>query len=480
MCSASGSLSILCSNTSGQCDCKRNVEGRDCLQCTGETFNLQPSNPHGCQPCFCSGQSTVCTSAPGYAAVVVSTRFNETADHGWTTTDNETDLSLRSSAGVVLEPNTATYLQAPPEFVGNKLSSYSQYVTVAVNSSVETTLLPADVVLSTMVMSVGANFSLPVFRDGLTVFQLQLHEVAGWTDMASNLPIDAYNLQLILSSLTELYVTASYDDAVAINTITLDSTEPASTVDDEVSWVEQCSCPSNYDGFSCELCADGYTRSSSGSCEPCQCNGFADSCDPETGTCTNCSGFTTGDSCEFCQVGTYGDPLQGTPCLPCPCPLTTEPGQFSTNCSFNETLNQVMCFGCPTGHSGLRCESCINGYFGDPTGVLAGTPTMCSDCQCSGNINLDDPEACDNTSGICLQCLYNTSGNQCEVCADGYYGDAINAKNCSGKTQECEIVDVCVSQCHVFCLLQSVTVILEVQMARIVILLLDNVIACKI
>ena len=436
MCSLSGSLNLLCSNMSGQCECKRNVQGRDCSQCIEQTYNLEQTNPHGCQPCFCSGKSNNCTSASGYAAAVISSQFNDSADHGWTATNEEIDLSNRSSAGILLEPNTASYLRAPPIFLKNKLSSYNQYIMLAIesfNMTIKPTILPADIVLSSQSMRIGANFSIPSFYAGLTIFQIHLHETTEWTDMSTDLPVDAYGLQLILSSLDNLYITASYDGPVAVNTITMDTTELTSTIEDEVSWVEQCSCPINYEGLSCEQCADGYTRSVSGSCEPCQCNGFSENCDPETGVCTDCNNFTTGGSCEFCQIGTYGNPLQQIPCQLCPCPLTSEPGQFSTNCSFSETLNDVICFDCPHGHTGFQCESCISGYFGDPTGHITGVSTMCSDCQCNGNIDFDNPEACDNTSGICLQCVNNTSGDQCEVCSDGYYGDAINAKNCSGK-----------------------------------------------
>lgn len=53
--------------------------------------------------------------------------------------------------------------------------------------------------------------------------------------------------------------------------------------------VEQCSCPPNYVGLSCEECADGYYRVSSGlfggNCIPCQCNGHASTCDKTTGIC---------------------------------------------------------------------------------------------------------------------------------------------------------------------------------------------------
>ena len=435
LCEISGSLSSLCNSTSGQCQCKQNIEERDCSQCMEGTYNLQQSNPSGCQPCFCSGQSSNCTSARGYAATVIRTLFNESAIHGWTTINNQTSISYNSSAGIVLEPNTATYLQAPSIFGGNKLSSYSQYLTVAIDASntmIRTSFFPADVILLSGETRIGANFSIPFFNAGLIALQVHLHESVGWTDMTTSLAVDAFMLQSILASLDGIYITASYSDPVVINAIMLDTVQQSSVVEDEVAWVEQCSCPPNYQGLSCEQCASGYTRSSNGSCIPCQCNGFSDSCDSETGACSNCSNYTTGKFCELCQSGTYGEPLQKIPCQLCPCPRTSELEQITVDCSFNVTLGQVVCFNCPPGHTGLQCESCINGYFGDPTGDLTGIPTTCSDCQCNGNIDYDNPEACNKTSGICLQCLNNTFGDQCEACADGYYGDAIIAKNCSG------------------------------------------------
>ena len=56
--------------------------------------------------------------------------------------------------------------------------------------------------------------------------------------------------------------------------------------------VEQCLCPPGYKGLSCEDCAPGYYRSSTGPyggyCVPCQCNGHSDVCDPISGICMVC------------------------------------------------------------------------------------------------------------------------------------------------------------------------------------------------
>ena len=54
--------------------------------------------------------------------------------------------------------------------------------------------------------------------------------------------------------------------------------------------VEDCQCPPNYMGLSCEDCAPGYYRSPQkgpygGFCVQCQCNGHSNECDVNTGKC---------------------------------------------------------------------------------------------------------------------------------------------------------------------------------------------------
>lgn len=61
------------------------------------------------------------------------------------------------------------------------------------------------------------------------------------------------------------------------------------------------------------------------------------------------------------------------------------------------------------------------------------TGDYCKSCECSGNINTDEPESCDSVTGECLRCLNNTYGTACNLCAPGFYGDAIKLKDCQCK-----------------------------------------------
>lgn len=73
---------------------------------------------------------------------------------------------------------------------------------------------------------------------------------------------------------------------------------------------------------------------------------------------------------------------------------------------------------------GKRCELCDDGFFGDPLGQR-GPVRPCVPCQCHGNVDLNAVGNCDSVSGRCLRCLHNTTGEQCQQCRPGFYGDAL-------------------------------------------------------
>ncbi|KAG8233283.1 hypothetical protein J437_LFUL013627 [Ladona fulva] len=83
-----------------------------------------------------------------------------------------------------------------------------------------------------------------------------------------------------------------------------------------------------------------------------------------------------------------------------------------------------MCTDCPKGYSGPRCELCSDGYFGDPTGQF-GPVQSCQPCDCNTNVDPNAVGNCNQTTGVCLKCIYNTGGVHCDQCLPGYYGDAL-------------------------------------------------------
>ncbi|KAM8799629.1 laminin subunit beta-2 [Eudromia elegans] len=191
----------------------------------------------------------------------------------------------------------------------------------------------------------------------------------------------------------------------------------------------QCPCREGAHGLRCDRCQPGHWGFPA--CRPCQCNGHAEECEPRTGACLRCRDHTDGERCQRCAAGHFGNPALGSGqhCRPCPCP--EGPGSsrhFAASCHQDGQSQQVVCH-CSPGYTGPRCDECAPGYYGDPL-QLGG---RCLPCECHGNIDTSDPEACDRRTGRCLRCLYNTAGPRCAECQPGYYGDATrhSCRRCS-------------------------------------------------
>lgn len=187
----------------------------------------------------------------------------------------------------------------------------------------------------------------------------------------------------------------------------------------------QCGCHPNTYGRECDQCQPGFWNFPN--CQACVCNGHAQQCDARTGQCLNCADFTTGYACDVCLDGYYGDPFLGSEigCRACRCPDTIASGNaHADGCSLDVRNNNMICH-CQEGYDGPRCDICADNYFGD-----AETPGgSCEKCDCSNNIDIYDTGNCDRRTGKCLKCLYDTTGDHCEHCRDGFFGDALQ-QNC--------------------------------------------------
>uniref|UniRef100_A0A8C1LBG9 Laminin, alpha 4 n=1 Tax=Cyprinus carpio TaxID=7962 RepID=A0A8C1LBG9_CYPCA len=189
-----------------------------------------------------------------------------------------------------------------------------------------------------------------------------------------------------------------------------------------------------------QVCSRGFFLSEQETCLPCNCKGHADSCEDITGICIECQDHTVGDFCEQCEDrylpvfhpdGTFV-------CRPCACPLSFESNNFATHC--DKRGNFLRCV-CQDGYAGHYCERCAPGYYGNPMEM----GNSCKKCDCNGN---SDPNLifneCNNVTGQCLNCWGNTTGDNCERCAPGFYGDAISAKDC----RECQCNKCGTASCH--------------------------------
>ncbi|XP_073332501.1 laminin subunit alpha-3 [Pagrus major] len=119
----------------------------------------------------------------------------------------------------------------------------------------------------------------------------------------------------------------------------------------------------------------------------------------------NCRFNTTGDRCERCKEGHYGNATSRT-CHACPCPSPRN--SFALAC-MDVGSGEVGCL-CRLGYSGARCERCAFGYYGNP--VAHGG--SCKPCVChqDGTLNI-----CNSLTGECIT-SGDSSSSSCDHCHD--------------------------------------------------------------
>ncbi|NXD14714.1 LAMC3 protein, partial [Nothocercus nigrocapillus] len=443
-CNPAGSVGT-CDPNSGRCLCKEHVEGATCDRCRPGWFNLQPHNPASCSSCFCYGHSTVCTVAAGYEETRLRAAF-EKGPEGWAAaTPDGTAIPLHWADSAIFtewDGEDPVDFLAPGKFLQNQRLSYGQLLSLQLGAEGNGSAGPlarARLVLEGQDVTVAlqatsspagsASESPP--SHGKQVVTFRLHEAEEGAEPS----LSPFSFQRLLSNLTSLRLRVSrgpLQGRLSLREVQLVSARrgPASAA----AWVEECACPPGYGGQSCESCAPGFTREVPFggplvACVPCACNRHG-TCHPLTGRC-RCLHHTEGPSCERCSAGFYGNPFAGREddCQPCPCPGRSPCAQLPGS-------GDVVCTACPPGRRGKRCELCDDGFFGDPLGQR-GPVRPCSPCQCHGNVDANAVGNCDPVSGRCLRCLHNTTGEHCERCQPGFYGDAL-APAATGKCLPCD------------------------------------------
>ncbi|XP_075388834.1 laminin subunit alpha-1 isoform X1 [Tenrec ecaudatus] len=435
------------------CLCKANVEGKDCDRCRPGFYNLEDSNPLGCSECFCFGVSDVCKSLSWPVS-----QINDMS--GWLVTDLISSnriqpqqdrhsglhqISINNSA-VFQRLTSKYYWSAPKAYLGNQLTAFGGFLKYTVSYDIPVEAADSDLVSHTDVILKGNGLTLNTQAEGLFLqpYEEYLSVVRlvpeNFRDVNTKKDIDRDQLMTVLANVTHLLIRANYNTArmarYRLKSVTLDTANPNITDLDLATEVEHCECPPGYAGISCESCLPGYYRVDGilfgGICQSCECHGHATECDLH-GVCLACTHNTTGDHCEQCLPGFYGVPSRGTPgdCQPCACPLATPSNNFSPTCHVTER-DEVLCDQCAPGYTGAWCERCADGYYGNPT--VPGE--SCIPCNCNGNVDPLEAGYCDSVTGECLKCTGNTGGPHCERCADGFYGDAVVAKNC--RACECQ------------------------------------------
>lgn len=151
----------------------------------------------------------------------------------------------------------------------------------------------------------------------------------------------------------------------------------------------------NAAAVTCSACQNGYYGTT---CNlACGCFGHAAACDKDTGVCIGCANFTTGDSCNLCVTGSYGDATQG-PCIKCP--------------SVSGCATTITCENATSSY----CAQCSSGFYHDrPSGSTA---SVCAPCPNAASLH----SQCTEVSSNCTL-AGEPSRPTCVSCVSGYYTD---------------------------------------------------------
>ncbi|XP_049611156.2 basement membrane-specific heparan sulfate proteoglycan core protein isoform X2 [Syngnathus scovelli] len=444
------------SSTSRPCSCKNYVAGAQCDECKPGFFHLSENNPEGCLRCFCMGVTKQCASSTWSRDQVrggVNGQLFTLTNIGNSRTISEGIIQSGSSEVVYRSfssiPSSIYYWVLPENFRGDKVTAYGGELRYTVRYDPPQRSLvivgQPDVVLQGNGISLEHySQSKPLPRVPQTV-TVTFRESA-WR-RADGQPCTREHLLMALADVSALHIRATYADNMAessISDIKMDVAVPHSTGNERALEVEECACPQGYKGPSCQECDEGYTRTGSGlylgTCERCDCNGYAGGCDPETGRCLQCQHNTDGPRCERCKTGYYGNPAAGAvqACQPCPCPGTTSNYQFSSTC-YLDSDGQPTC-GCLPGYTGRRCERCVQGYTGNP---LLGEKCVSGNNEVNGNCYNCDPRGSEGCTGGYCRCKMNVEDASCSRCKSGTFHLSQQNKDgclscfCMGVTQQC-------------------------------------------
>ncbi|XP_048872623.1 basement membrane-specific heparan sulfate proteoglycan core protein isoform X12 [Brienomyrus brachyistius] len=445
------------SSSSRPCRCKPNAVGALCDECRSGSFHLTKDNPDGCLQCFCMGVTKQCTSSTWSRDQVrggVNGQLFSLANAAHTHTIND-GIAQRGSSEVTFRfsthvPHDVLFWVLPESFRGDKVTAYGGELRYTVSYVPRQHSAPIegqpDVALQGNGIMLEHYSSTKPTPHVATMITVPFRESA-WK-RSDGQPCTREHLLMALADITVFMIRATYANSMTetgVADIWMDIAVPHSTGNDRALEVEECACPQGYRGPSCQECDVGYIRTGSGlylgTCERCECHGYATTCDPDTGNCLQCQHNTAGPRCDRCRPGFYGDPRSGSPaaCQPCPCPGTSPDIQFSRTC-FLDSDGQPTCDGCPPGFTGRRCERCAAGYSGNPQ--LGQACTIRNDLN--GNCYSCDQRGsngCDS-NGVC-RCKAYVEGPLCGHCKPGHFHLSSAHKDgclscfCMGITQQC-------------------------------------------
>ncbi|XP_063877309.1 laminin subunit alpha-1-like isoform X1 [Scylla paramamosain] len=320
----------------------------------------------------------------------------------------------------------------------DKVKSYNGYLRFRTESNGGRRVFPEQILQTYPLVSLQGNWQLVLEYYPPTLspdgrYEVKLHE-DHWHLKNDPRRVTREMMMIALQNIQHLLIRATHaSDATSatLQDVAMDIAAEGSPMSSRVALgVEQCICPTSYSGTSCQNPNVGHYRwykkdyivstiiiDLVGEARRCECNGRSETCDSETGVCQNCRDNTMGPNCEVCVTGYYGNPDLG-PCKPCACPTRLQ--NFAETCQADRYAEYVC--NCRVGYTGNRCNRCAYGYYGNPS-QPGGSCVPCN-CDPFGSVH----EGCDN-QGQCT-CKEGIQGRDCSQCAPRHITSATGCQSC--------------------------------------------------
>ncbi|XP_033647467.1 laminin subunit beta-1-like [Asterias rubens] len=406
-CDPIGSISSICDEFGGQCECRPNVIGRRCDQCAPGTYGFGPS---GCSVCECDSRGSLdgfCDPINGQCSCIPNTygRACDLCAPGFWNFPNciRCDCNYHaptcdSRTGECIECQDATM---GPNCERCQDGFYGE-PTIEANLPCQPCMCP------------GGEGSGHQFADTCYIDQ---------------------SIQTVVCICEEGYTGIRCDQcdnnyfgypSVPGGRCSLcncnGNTNPLTPGNCDATTGECRLCLYDTGGFSCDECAPNfYGDALLRNCRSCQCNILGTDlsvcdlnnncgiCNRESGECP-CHPNVLGRTCDQCAPD-HWKLASGAGCEACDCCVY---GSLRSQC--NEFTGQCEC---RAGFGGRTCCECESLFFGDP---LEG----CERCEC-------DPQGSEsmqcNNDGTC-NCRPGVTGRNCDSCAYGTTGEVPNCEPC--------------------------------------------------
>ncbi|XP_050723887.1 basement membrane-specific heparan sulfate proteoglycan core protein-like isoform X5 [Eriocheir sinensis] len=277
----------------GRCQCKSYVVGPQCDSCRSGYFHLSAENPSGCLSCWCNGASSQCFSS-NYHRMQLPMQL--LSDHGFTFSNRLQTNVIRDGFNVNLANNEIsfssfenlrqreTYFWSLPQmFTGNRLESYGGNLTITQRYQTRAggnTYSDSDIIIR----SSGGREFIWMTPQSLVPNREQTYTVTLTENSftVNQQPASRSEFLKALSSIEAILIRATLSEdmlATFLSDVIMDTAVPSQTGQPRALEVEQCRCPKEYAGLSCETCKAGhYLTLANNRCRQCPCNGHESSC----------------------------------------------------------------------------------------------------------------------------------------------------------------------------------------------------------